>query len=77
MLIFSYPYAQFLVSEQVVEKIERQREVLDCDVDVLAIVKYGGMTDREAHDSMRLFADEVMPAIRSTPSGGTASRRSA
>jgi alkanesulfonate monooxygenase SsuD/methylene tetrahydromethanopterin reductase-like flavin-dependent oxidoreductase (luciferase family) len=51
---------------QVIEKIARQREVLDCDLDVLAITKYGGMTDAEAAASMRLFAREVMPALRAS-----------
>jgi alkanesulfonate monooxygenase SsuD/methylene tetrahydromethanopterin reductase-like flavin-dependent oxidoreductase (luciferase family) len=49
---------------EVLAKIERQRELLACDLDVLAIVKYGGMTDAEAAASMRLFAREVMPALR-------------
>jgi alkanesulfonate monooxygenase SsuD/methylene tetrahydromethanopterin reductase-like flavin-dependent oxidoreductase (luciferase family) len=51
---------------QIVEKIQRQRDVLGCDVDVLAIMKYGGMTDAEADASVRLFAREVMPALRAT-----------
>lgn len=51
---------------QVVEKIERQREILGSDIDVLAITKYGGMMDAEAAASMRLFAQEVMPALRAT-----------
>ncbi len=56
---------------QVVEKIQRQREILGCDIDVLAITKYGGMTDAEAAASMRLFAREVTPALRA--SGGVRS----
>ncbi len=51
---------------QIVEKIEQQREILGCDLDVLAITKYGGMTDAEAAASMRLFAHDVMPALRAT-----------
>lgn len=52
--------------EQVIEKIHEQRRVLEADVDVLAITKYGGMTDAEAESSMRLFAEKVMPELRST-----------
>ena len=51
---------------EVIAKIQQQRDVLGCDVDVLAIMKYGGMTDAEAGASMRLFAREVMPALRAT-----------
>ena len=50
----------------VLAKIQQQRDVLGCDVDVLAIMKYGGMTDAEAAASMRLFAREVAPALRAT-----------
>lgn len=51
---------------QILDKIQRQRDVLACDVDVLAIMKYGGMTDAEAASSIRLFAREVIPALRAT-----------
>lgn len=54
----------FGTPEQVVEKIETQRRILDCDLDVLAIMKYGGMTDAEAQASLKLFAAEVMPRLR-------------
>jgi len=54
---------------QIVEKIQQQRDILGCDVDVLAITKYGGMTDTEAEASMRLFASDVMPALRSSSGG--------
>lgn len=49
---------------QIIEKIENQRRVLDCDIDVLAIMKYGGMSDPEAQASLKLFAAEVMPRLR-------------
>lgn len=52
--------------DEVVAKIEHQRAVLGCELDVLAITKYGGMTQAEAESSMRLFADEVMPRIRAS-----------
>ncbi len=61
---------------QIVEKIEEQRRVLDADIDVLAITKYGGMSDAEAQASMRLFADEVLPALRAS-SASPAVRRTA
>lgn len=51
---------------EVVAKIQQQRDVLGCHIDVLAIMKYGGMTDAEAAASMRLFAAEVMPTLRAT-----------
>lgn len=57
---------------QIIEKISQQRSILECDVDVLAITKYGGMTDAEAETSMRLFADKVMPELRATAKGQAA-----
>lgn len=57
---------------QIVERIEQQRRILDCDLDVLAITKYGGMTDAEAQASMRLFASDVMPRLRARSSGSAA-----
>jgi alkanesulfonate monooxygenase SsuD/methylene tetrahydromethanopterin reductase-like flavin-dependent oxidoreductase (luciferase family) len=62
----------FGTPDRIVERIEEQRRVLDCDLDVLAIVKYGGMTDAEAHASMRLFAAEVMPRLRARRPGSAA-----
>ena len=56
----------FGTPDQIVEKIEAQRQITGCDVDVLAITKYGGMTQAEAESSMRLFADEVSPRLRAT-----------
>ena len=56
----------FGTPDQIVDKIAAQREILGCDVDVLAITKYGGMTQAEAESSMRLFADEVSPRLRAT-----------
>jgi alkanesulfonate monooxygenase SsuD/methylene tetrahydromethanopterin reductase-like flavin-dependent oxidoreductase (luciferase family) len=49
---------------EVVRRIQVQREILGCEVDVLAITKYGGMSQDEATASMRLFANEVMPALK-------------
>ena len=54
----------FGTPDQLVAKVEAQRQVLGCDVDVLAITKYGGMTQVEAEASMRLFAGEVVPRLR-------------
>jgi len=67
----------FGTPEQIVEKIAGQRRVLDCDVDVLAIMKYGGMTAGEAEASMRLFAGEVAPVLRARSGSGVAGRPSA
>jgi len=58
--------------EQIVERIEQQRRILDCDIDVLTIMKYGGMTDREAQASLQLFATEVMPRVRAGSQGSAA-----
>jgi len=60
----------FGTPDQIVEKVQEQRRVLDCDVDVLGIPMYGGMTAEEALASMRLFADKVMPVLRATGGGG-------
>jgi alkanesulfonate monooxygenase SsuD/methylene tetrahydromethanopterin reductase-like flavin-dependent oxidoreductase (luciferase family) len=49
---------------EVTAKLQAQRDILGCEIDVLAITKYGGMTQAEAVSSMRLFADQVMPALR-------------
>jgi alkanesulfonate monooxygenase SsuD/methylene tetrahydromethanopterin reductase-like flavin-dependent oxidoreductase (luciferase family) len=62
----------FGTPSQIVEKIEQQRRILDCDFDVLTMVKYGGMTDAETESSMRLFASEVMPRLRSGARGSAA-----
>jgi len=51
---------------QIVERIEQQRRILDCEIDVLAITKYGGMSDAEAQASQRLFASDVMPHLRAS-----------
>jgi alkanesulfonate monooxygenase SsuD/methylene tetrahydromethanopterin reductase-like flavin-dependent oxidoreductase (luciferase family) len=50
--------------DEIVAKVERQREILGCEIDVLSIVKYGGMTQAEAEASMTLFSREVIPALR-------------
>ena len=49
---------------EIVDKLRAQREILGCEIDVLSIVKYGGMTQEEAESSMRLFSGEVIPALR-------------
>ena len=64
----------FGTPDEIVGKIQEQRDLLDCDVDVLAITKYGGMTDAEAQSSMRLFAEKVMPVLRATSDSGGVSR---
>jgi hypothetical protein len=37
--------------------------------EIMFVFKYGSMPMAEAEKSMRLFAGEVMPALRETPSG--------
>jgi alkanesulfonate monooxygenase SsuD/methylene tetrahydromethanopterin reductase-like flavin-dependent oxidoreductase (luciferase family) len=49
---------------EIVEQLRNQREILGHEIDVLQIVKYGGMTQAEAESSMRLFSSEVIPALR-------------
>jgi alkanesulfonate monooxygenase SsuD/methylene tetrahydromethanopterin reductase-like flavin-dependent oxidoreductase (luciferase family) len=56
----------FGTPDEIVARIDEQRRILECDLDVLAIVKYGGMSQGEAEASMRLFASEVMPRVRSS-----------
>ncbi len=58
--------------EQILEKIGQQRSILQADVDVLAIMKYGGMSDAEASSSMKLFAEKVVPELRATAKGQAA-----
>ena len=55
--------------DQIVAKIEWQREILECDIDVLLMVKYGGMSQTESEASLSLFANEVMPRLRATGGG--------
>ena len=50
--------------EQVVEQLHAQKEILDCDHDVLVMPKYGSMTQDEAKSSMSLIANEVIPKFR-------------
>lgn len=57
---------------QILEKIAEQRRILGCELEVLAMVKYGGMSDAESEASMRLFASEVMPHLRASPRGTAA-----
>ncbi len=49
---------------EIVEKIRAQGEILACEPDVLAIVKYGSMTQKEAESSLRLLAEQVLPRLR-------------
>ena len=49
---------------EVIAQLEAQREVLECDIDVLLIPKYGGMSQAEAESSMELISRDVMPALR-------------
>jgi alkanesulfonate monooxygenase SsuD/methylene tetrahydromethanopterin reductase-like flavin-dependent oxidoreductase (luciferase family) len=53
----------FGTPDEIVEKLRGQKEVLDCDHDVLVIPKYGSMTQEEAEASIALFAREVMPKL--------------
>ena len=39
-------------------------QLVYCEIDVLSIVKYGGMTQAEAESSMWLGSGRVIPALR-------------
>lgn len=58
--------------QQIIVEIGRQRSILECDIDVRAITRYGEMTDEEAETSMHLFIEQVMPQIRATARGQAA-----
>jgi alkanesulfonate monooxygenase SsuD/methylene tetrahydromethanopterin reductase-like flavin-dependent oxidoreductase (luciferase family) len=53
----------FGTPDEIVEQLRHQKQVLDCDHDVLVIPKYGSMTQEEALASIRLFAREVIPRL--------------
>jgi alkanesulfonate monooxygenase SsuD/methylene tetrahydromethanopterin reductase-like flavin-dependent oxidoreductase (luciferase family) len=50
--------------EEVIEQLRAQKSVLGVDHDVLAMVKYGSMSQAEAEASASLFAERVIPAFR-------------
>ncbi len=51
----------FGTPDEIVEQLRAQKEILDCDHDVLVIPKYGSMTQEQAERSISLFAREVVP----------------
>ena len=51
----------FGTPNEIVEQLRDQKEILGCDHDVLMIPKYGSMSQSEAENSVRLFAEEVIP----------------
>ena len=50
--------------DQILEKLRSRRELIG-DFEVVLISKYGGMPFETAEASLRLFAQEVLPALRS------------
>jgi alkanesulfonate monooxygenase SsuD/methylene tetrahydromethanopterin reductase-like flavin-dependent oxidoreductase (luciferase family) len=46
---------------EIVEQLRSQKEILGVDHDVLVMAKYGSMTQAQAEDSARLFAEQVIP----------------
>ena len=50
--------------EQIIEKLQQQRDILGCDHNIIVIPKYGSMTQEEADASVALFAREVMPHFK-------------
>jgi alkanesulfonate monooxygenase SsuD/methylene tetrahydromethanopterin reductase-like flavin-dependent oxidoreductase (luciferase family) len=57
--------------DQILRKLERRREMIG-DFQFRAITQYSGMPVEEAERSMRLFAKEVMPVLKSWTSAETA-----
>jgi len=49
--------------EQIIEKLRRRRELIG-PFEFNMIVNYGGMSPKEAEESVRLFAREVLPEIQ-------------
>lgn len=49
--------------EQILEKLARRREIIG-DFELNLISSYGGMCQEEAEASVRLFGEEVLPALR-------------
>ncbi len=49
--------------EQMIERLRARRELIG-DYDLTMCFRYAGLSHREAEDSMRLFAAEVMPVLR-------------
>ncbi|MHA7839183.1 MAG: LLM class flavin-dependent oxidoreductase [bacterium] len=56
----------FGTPDEIVEQIESQREILGCDIDVLMMVKYGGMSRAESEASMARNAKDVLPRLRAS-----------
>ena len=54
----------FGTPDEIVAQIERQREILGCDLDVLMMVKYGGLTQAESEASIAMIAESVLPRLR-------------
>jgi alkanesulfonate monooxygenase SsuD/methylene tetrahydromethanopterin reductase-like flavin-dependent oxidoreductase (luciferase family) len=51
--------------DELVEKIRAQREILGVEHDVLVMAKYGSLSQAASEASLRLFAREVLPRLRS------------
>lgn len=49
---------------EVIEQLREQKRILGADHDVLVIPKYGSMSQAEAEESLRIFAEKVVPAFR-------------
>lgn len=50
--------------QQILERLDKRRQQLG-DFDLTVQVSYGGLTGEQAEKSMRLFADKVLPELRS------------
>jgi len=49
--------------EQCIERIERVRTSMRASSEMIFVFKYGGMSQSEAENSAKLFANEVLPAV--------------
>jgi alkanesulfonate monooxygenase SsuD/methylene tetrahydromethanopterin reductase-like flavin-dependent oxidoreductase (luciferase family) len=50
--------------EEIIAQLRRQKEILGVDHDVLVMPKYGSMSQAQAEQSARLYAERVIPAFR-------------
>ena len=53
----------FGTPDEIVAQLRQQKEILGVDHDVLAIPRYGSMSQEEAENSLRLIAAEVVPQL--------------
>ena len=55
--------------QEILEKMEKRREQIG-SFDLTVQVSYGGLTGEQAEQSIRLFAEEVLPELQSWGANG-------